>query len=65
VSWKVEQENGADALRLTLPAEAARSLADIECKRGRYEFASAPGVVVTVVPSEITDPQGDVIEVLG
>jgi len=61
-SWRAEQH----ALVVSLPADAcAELLAGIAARRGSYSWEKLPGLVVTVIPSEIKDRDGQVVQVVG
>ena len=62
--WKWAVRDGTPTLDLS-PAALAALRERLPVKRGRYEFPELPSVVFTVVPSEITDPEGRVVEVVG
>jgi suppressor of fused-like protein len=63
-AWKWAIRDGTPALDLS-PAGLAALQKRLKVKRGRYEFPELPGAVFTVVPSEITDGEGRVVEVVG
>jgi hypothetical protein len=53
-------------LVVSLPADAcADLLAGIAPRRGSYSWEKLPGLVVTVVQSEIKDRDGQVVQVVG
>lgn len=53
-------------LTVTLTAETLRELlTQVVPRRGSYALPSWPGLVIHVLPSEITDPDGTVVEVIG
>lgn len=53
-------------LVLRLDEDSARELADaLEPKRGEHRLARLPGVTVEVFPTEITDADGKVVDVVG
>jgi len=62
--WKWAVRDGTPTLDLS-PAALAALRERLPVKRGRYELPELPGVVLTVVPSEITDAEGRVVEVVG
>lgn len=62
--WKWAVRDGTPTLDLS-PAALAALRERVPVKRGRYEWPELPGAVFTVVPSEITDAEGRVVEVVG
>ncbi len=61
-AWRAEE----DALVITLPAGSCGTFCDgLAPRRGRYHWEALPGLEVTVVPSEIKDQNGKIIEVIG
>lgn len=62
VGWLAEEEGTT----LTLTPLAARQIAStLKAQAGDYTFSEAPGVTVRVVPTEIKDRHGHVLEKLG
>lgn len=60
--WEAEDET----LAVRLPPAAVGALRQtLKPVRGEYTWPELPGVTVEVRPSEITDPDGNVIEVIG
>ena len=47
------------------PAALAAVRATLQPVRGRYEWSELPGLTLEVRPSEVTDSDGKVIEVIG
>ncbi len=60
--WK--SKGGELAVTLT-PAALAAIRATLKPVRGRYEWPELPGFVLEVQPSNVTDADGNVIEVIG
>ena len=61
-SWRAEK----DAFVITLPANLCTTFCGgLAARRGSYTWAELPGLEVLVVPSEIKDPDGEVVEVIG
>lgn len=52
-------------LVVRLPAPAAAALAALPAERGVYRWPGLPGLEVTVLPSEVTDREGNVVETIG
>jgi hypothetical protein len=53
-------------LVLTLTGDTARSLATlIQPQRGQYRLKELPGLLIEVVPTEIRNREGEVVEVIG
>ena len=60
--WRAEEE----ALVIGLPGAACRQFCDgLAARRGKYGWAMLPGLNLVVVPSEIKDHEGRVIEIVG
>jgi hypothetical protein len=60
--WSVE----SDQLTIDLTPEALAAVrARLQPVRGRYEWPEIPGLTIEVQPSQITDADGNVIEVIG
>jgi hypothetical protein len=63
--WGVDEEDDrALALRLT-PDVVRAMMQTLQPRRGTYAWPELPGFTLTVVPSEITDSDGKVTEVIG
>jgi suppressor of fused-like protein len=60
--WR--QEEGVLVLNVT-PDAVGAMMKTLRAARGTYAWAELPGFALTVVPSEITNPDGEVIEVIG
>jgi suppressor of fused-like protein len=61
-SWRAEDQ----AFVVALPQSACRSFCEgLAVRRGVYRWESLPGLQVTVVPSEIKDSEGNVVDVIG
>jgi len=52
-------------VELTVPQSAATALEQLEVKRGSYTWPEVPGLRITVEPSEIRGPNGDITEIVG
>jgi suppressor of fused len=62
LNWEV----GKDRLQLSLPPPLVAAIAaDLQPRRGVYSWPGFEGFSIEVVPSEITDAEGKVIEVVG
>jgi suppressor of fused len=61
-SWRTEETLAALSL---VPKTVEEMLRSLRPERGTYRWASLPKVVVEVVPSEIKDQKGRVIQVIG
>jgi len=60
--WRVDKET----LVIALPADSCKRFCDgLPVRRGSYRWEALPGLVVTVVPSEIKDHDGKIVEVIG
>jgi len=60
--WRAEE----DALVIGLPAAVCREFCEgLAARRGNYGWPMLPGLDLVVVPSEIKDHEGRVIEVIG
>ena len=54
------------ALRLHLSRDTAKAmLGSLKPRRGEYAWPGLPGFVLRVVPTPVTDPQGNVVETVG
>jgi suppressor of fused len=61
-AWRADGET----LVISLPKESCASFADgLADRRGTYRWPALPGLELTVVPSEIKDRAGKVVEVVG
>src|SRR5262249_17902799 len=61
--WRQEDEV---ALVLNVTPDAVRAMmGTLRAVRGAYAWPELPRFTLTVVPSEITNPDGEVIEVIG
>lgn len=60
--WKIEDDALVLELDGPLAAEIAGALAP---ERGEHRFARLPGLTLEVVPTQVTNAQGEVIEVVG
>ena len=61
-TWRAEPE----VLIVTLAPDACRCLCDsLVARRGLYRWDELPGLQIEVVPSEIKDPEGKVMDVIG
>jgi hypothetical protein len=53
------------AVELTLTEAGARAMLDLPAKRGTYRWDAVPGFAIEVVPTEIRNDEGKVVEVVG
>lgn len=66
LAGKSEHHLGATGVGIKLVATASHDIAEtLQPKRGDYRVESLPGLIWRVVPSEITDAQGEVVETIG
>jgi hypothetical protein len=63
---EIKADDDGSILHVTLPAAAARNLANLmQPKAGTYESPEMPGLRIVVERSEITDADGRVVQTLG